>query len=214
MPNSQRKRVVAVFGATGGTGRHILDLASGRGLLVRTLARSADRLRGREGVAVVSGDVLDPGAVRETLRGADYAVSVLGVTGARRDDRTLSAGTGNIIDAMRGHGIDRFVCVTGFGLGDSRMLAAPLFRFVILPLLARAYADKERQEEQVRRSGLGWTVVRPTHLTDARPRGRVRHITDRSRWYDAVSRADVAEFIMDQLDDDRFRQRSVSIGAW
>jgi uncharacterized protein YbjT (DUF2867 family) len=81
---------------------------------------------------------------------------------------------------------------------------------VIFPLLLRhVYADKDRQEAIVRKSGLDWTLVRPAVLNDKPARGAVRALTDLAGFHGGtISRADVATFVLDQIRNDAHLHRS------
>jgi uncharacterized protein YbjT (DUF2867 family) len=77
-------------------------------------------------------------------------------------------------------------------------------RLVVLPdgLLGRVYADKDLQERIIRRSRLDWTIVRPTILTNGPRTGTYRVLVDPPDWTSGfISRADVADFLVAQIDD-------------
>ena len=73
----------------------------------------------------------------------------------------------------------------------------------ILPLY---YWDKFRQEHVVRESDLDWVIVRPAVLTNGPKRGRYRHGPRVGSWLltRRVSRADVADFMLEQLTSDTY----------
>jgi uncharacterized protein YbjT (DUF2867 family) len=77
---------------------------------------------------------------------------------------------------------------------------------MLFPLiLQRIYDDKSAQEEIIRASGLDWTLVRPGILTNNVPTGRYRILTDTRSWRGGfVSRADVTDFLVRQISDDRY----------
>ena len=82
------------------------------------------------------------------------------------------------------------------GAGDSAGHGGFVFDNLIFPLLLRkVYADKDRQEEIVRDSGLDWVLVRPSVLNDKSGRGTIRALTDLSDFHGgSISREDVATF--------------------
>jgi uncharacterized protein YbjT (DUF2867 family) len=81
-------------------------------------------------------------------------------------------------------------------------------------MLRKVYADKDRQEAIIRESGLDWTIVRPAVLNDRPARGSVRALTDLSGFQGGrIAREDVAAFILDELDDVRWRGKAPLI-AW
>jgi uncharacterized protein YbjT (DUF2867 family) len=96
------------------------------------------------------------------------------------------------------------------GAGNSLGHGGFVFDNLIFPLLLRkVYADKDRQEEIVRDSGLDWVLVRPSVLNDKSGRGTVRALTDLSDVHGgSISREDVAMFALDQLRGDTWLHRS------
>lgn len=207
---------VLLIGATGPQGQEIVRAAGRAGIDLRALARNPARLDGL-GIPAVRGDVLDPASLRGAMAGIDTVVSVLGTPLILRGPVTLlSQGTRNIVAAMKAGGAGRLICVTGMGAGDSRGHGGFVYDRVILPLLlGRIYADKDRQEEVVRTSGLDWTLVRPAMLKDGPGRGLWREITD---WrgaarMTAIDRADVAAFIVAELAAHRHGGQTVNL-SW
>jgi putative NADH-flavin reductase len=107
-----------------------------------------------------------------------------------------------LVDAMENSPVKRLICVTGFGAGDSRGYGGLLYSAALCLFLGRVYADKDLQERIIRRSRLDWTIVRPTILTNG-PRTRsYRVLVDpRDSTSGFISRADVADFLVKQIDD-------------
>src|SRR5215213_6092175 len=176
---------------------------------------------------VVVGDAFDSGQVREAVAGNEAVV--ISVLGSRQPSNPLrphspgdpngpaSAGSGNIIAAMKEHGLRRFVCQTAWGVGESKEgagFAGSFFMKVLVPLLLRdEYAEKEAQEKLLRESDLEWIIVRPMILTNGPWTNEYRVGLDLKpgrRPY--ISRADVADFLMKQLADDKFVHKTPAIG--
>src|SRR5579872_1381313 len=187
---------LALLGATGGIGGHVLAWALDAGHTVQALARRPGALPPAAGLAVTSGDALDAGAVAEVIGDAEAVVSALGPRGARSPD-LLAGAAANIVAGMEKTGARRLICVSAAGAfitGDPHMN-----RLVktILPLaFAKPFADTRRMEDVVGRSGLDWTMVRATRLTNGPATGTYRVGPDfppRGGW--KISRADVARFI-------------------
>ena len=110
---------------------------------------------------------------------------------------------------MEARAVRRLICVTGFGAGDSRGRGGLLYNGALCLFLGRIYADKDAQEWIIRRSRLDWTIVRPTILTDGRPTGAYRVLVDARDWRSGfISRADVAEFLVRQIDDNAFLHKT------
>ena len=189
-----------VIGATGPTSRQVLLAAAGRGVATRSMARRPEALEGvKEAGEAVRGDVLLPATLGPACAGVSAVVSVLGSKPTLGPDTMLSTGTANLVRACRDAGVGRLVVVTGMGAGDSRGHGGWLYDRLLLPLLLRqVYADKDRQEQLLRSSGLDWTIVRPAFLTDGPRTGTCRVVTDltpKTR-LTRVSRADVADYLV------------------
>jgi uncharacterized protein YbjT (DUF2867 family) len=196
-----------VLGATGGTGQLIVSQALARGYDVAVLVRSAEKTRDLDGVERIVGDARDERILRQALQGRDAVISALGTPASPfREVTLLSTATRALVGAMKAEQVSRLVCITGLGAGDSAGHGGFLFDKLIFPLLLRkVYADKNRQESIVRASGLDWVLVRPSVLNNQPGRGRHRALTDLSDFHGGtISRADVAQFVLDQ----------VSTGSW
>jgi uncharacterized protein YbjT (DUF2867 family) len=204
---------IALFGATGGTGMQVLEQALDQGHRVSALVRQPDKLGSRQSdITVIDGDVLDQARVDACIEGADAVVCVLGSHGGIGGREPIEArGTARIIDAMQRLGVHRLVAVTSLGVGDSVDQVPGFFRVLMKLTLKRIMEAKEEQERLIRDSGLDWTVVRPGGLTDGPKTGDYRFGTDKSIKATRVSRADVADFVLRQLTDERWVRQAPAI---
>ncbi len=191
---------IALFGATGGTGRQVLAQALEQGHGVRALVRDPAKLVEQAGLTCIVGDVLDPGATRHCVEGAEAVICVLGSRHGGREP-VEAVGTGLILEAMQSLGVRRLIAVTSMGVGDSRAQINPLFRAIMDLTLKPIMQAKEEQERLIKASGLDWTIVRPGGLTDGPRTGGYRAGLERSIRGGRISRADVAEFVLKQLTD-------------
>ncbi len=200
-------RTLALFGATGRTGRHVLAQALEVGHSVRALARRPEALDAHERLTVVAGDVRDRDAVRETVRGSDAVVSVFGqVKGSPPSLQT--EGTQAIVDAMAEQGIRRIMSLSGGGLPaeehDQPKVPDRIIRWLLRRLSPAVLDDAIGHLAVLRASGLDWTVVRGPRLTDAPATGSYRVGWVGVNASTQIARADLARFILTQLDDDTF----------
>jgi putative NADH-flavin reductase len=206
---------IAVFGATGRTGRPLLEQALNRGHEVVAFVRDAAGLpasiRDDDRVTVVEGDAHTGKDVDSAIAGdgdpVDAVVSVLGQTADGPDDLLTEAGR-HVLAAMDEYGVERFVTLVGAGVredGESVALGGKVMG-TLLKLLARSVLeDAEAHVELVRASDTGWTVVRAPRLTEEEHTGEFRHGTDLSLGMRATAaRANVAAFILDCLEADRY----------
>lgn len=172
---------VLVAGASGRTGRELLDELRGTDLRVRALTRSAgttgtlERLGADE---MVVGDLLRrPDADRAIADRADghavdavlCAVGTRPAPGALVGDPVDGAGVINLIRAASQAGVERFVLESSIGVGDSVGAMPRPVRLPLGPLLDA----KDRAEARLRESGMAYTVLRPGRLTNDPPSGDV-----------------------------------------
>jgi putative NADH-flavin reductase len=200
---------IALFGATGGTGRQVLDQALAQGHAVSALVRDPSKLAERTGLTLVVGDVLDQTATTRCVQGVDAVICVLGSHGSREPIEAL--GTRVILDAMRDTGVRRLIAVTSLGVGDSREQINWAFRVIMDLTLKPIMMAKEEQERLIKASGLDWTIVRPGGLTDGPRTGAYRFGRDRSIKGGRISRADVADFVLRQLTDPAFIHQTPAV---
>lgn len=206
-PSGKPARVLIV-GATGGTGRALVAQALERGFVVSAFVRDPAAL-GIEHprLQVVRGNVLDEASIDRAMAGQDAVLSALGHKRYFGPTRILSAGTRNLLRAMERHGVRRFVCETTIGIGDSAARLGLYYTLFVIPVILPFYFwDKTRQERLIAASGTDWVIVRPGALTNGQKRGAYRHGARIGSllWTVRISRADVADFMLNQLTDDRY----------
>jgi uncharacterized protein YbjT (DUF2867 family) len=199
---------VLIVGATGGTGRQLVTQALERGYAVTALVRDPSRLQvDHPQLTVIQGDVLDGDSVVAAMRGQEAVLSALGHRRYFSPTRILSEGTRNILRAMESHGVPRLVCETSLGIGDSAGRMGLYYTFFVIPVILPLYFwDKARQERLIAASNVEWVIVRPGVLTNGDKRGRSRHgrHVGNFLWTVRVSRADVADFMLNQLAEDSY----------
>lgn len=199
-------KTLALFGATGRTGRHLLQQALERGYNVRVLARDPGKLAVQsERLVVVRGNLKDAACVEEVITGADAVLSVLGPT-SNEPTFEISRGTADIMSTMKRQGVKRLIISAGAGVGDPGDTPKLFNKLINVALKATArnvYEDMLKTVDQVRGSGLEWTVVRVPRLTDGPKSGQVRVGMVGKGTGATLSRADMAEFMLKQVNDNR-----------
>ncbi len=201
-----------VFGATGGTGRALLDQGVAQGHQVTAFVRNPAALAARPGLIIVEGDVTDAAAVSRTVAGHEAVLSALGPRGGQYG--VLPGGVQNIVEAMRQAGVRRLIHVSSFGVGDSRAQMGWVARQIVVPLfLRKALDEKEIEEGIIRASDLDWIIARPGGLEDGPRTGVYRCITDPHEkvGQPRIARADVADFMLQNLAEARFVRRAVGL---
>ncbi|WP_019506199.1 NAD(P)-dependent oxidoreductase [Pleurocapsa sp. PCC 7319] len=201
---------VLICGATGNIGRLTVAKALKSGHEVTAFTRSPQKLDNQNHLHKAQGDVMDVTSIQAAMAEQEAVVITFG---APLNWSTLTSvpdlctvGTRNIIKAMEQHEVKRLVCMTGIGAGDSKGHGRFIFDNLILPImLGRIYVDKNRQEQEVMQSDLDWTIVRPTELTDEPESGDYRVLVNlEGKKAKTISRADVADFLVQQIDSDRY----------
>jgi putative NADH-flavin reductase len=204
---------LAILGATGGTGLHIVQKAIEKGHAVTAFVRSADRLKPfSERISVRLGNLLDIEELAEGIKGHDAVLSGFGprLPIAEADRDLLHRFSLSLTGAMHRAQVTRVVVEsTAFLFKDSLM--PPTY------LLGRLFfsgvvADATAMERVFADSGLDWTIVRPPQLTDAAFTGKYRereaHLP---RFGFKISRADVADCFVKLAESHRYSQRVVGI---
>lgn len=201
-------RHVLIVGATGGTGRQLVAQALERGHVVTAFVRRPSRLQVEHPqLTVLEGDVRDYACVEAAVRGQEAVLSALGHKRFFYPTRILSEGTRNILRAMETHSVRRFVCETSLGIGDSAGRMGLYYTLFVIPvILPFYYWDKTRQERIIAASDAEWVIVRPGVLTSSEKRGSYRHGHHVGSFLSIVrvSRADVAEFMLNQVASDTY----------
>lgn len=215
--SAQRPNRILIIGSTGGTGRRLVEQALERGYDVTAMARDPAKL-GIEHpqLNVVPGDVLDYESVTAAMQGQDAVLSALGHKRFFFPTRILSDGTQNVLNAMQDNGVKRFVCETSLGIGDTLGRMGLLYTLFVIPFILPFYFyDKTRQERLIAKSNLDWIIVRPGALNNSAKRGVRHHGSNVGNFITGarISRADVADFMLDQLESGDYVGKSPGI-SW
>ena len=201
---------VLVIGASKGIGREVVVQALSAGHDVRAFARTADRIDiSSSALEAWRGNALERDDVSKALEGTDAVIQALGVDIGPKTVlgpvSLFSQSTQVLLSAMQDAGVNRLISVTGFGAGDSRARLGCVQGIGFRLFLGRAYDDKDVQEGLIRESGLDWIIARPVILTQGSHSGRYKVLVDRKDWRNGlISRADVADFLVRQIDDDSY----------
>lgn len=204
---------LTIFGATGGTGRQLVEQSLAAGHEVTALARTPAKLNIQHPkLTIVQGDILNAEQVTTAVTSADAVLSALGITNENLDG-VLPRGMKNILQAMKTHGVKRVVVVSSLGVGNSRDQIPLAFRIAIqtIPMLKKSLRELGEMEKVLQQSDVEWIVVRPGRLTDEAATGNYITGTDRKIKPGPISRADVAAFMLKQLTDDTFLRQAPAI---
>lgn len=213
---------LTVFGATGGTGKVIVERALGAGHDVVAYARNPEKLVVRhERLRVVKGELSDVAAIEHAVQDAHAVICVLTprIWGESKD-LPLASGTRNILAAMQKSNVRRIVYGWGPNIvrpGNTwNALFATMFALFDLLPATRAFMEESiRVGEAIRNSDREWTTVCVVMPNDGAASGRVKVRTvtgEGEKGRMSISRADVAEFMLDQVEDRTYLRQELMIG--
>lgn len=196
---------ILIFGATGTIGQQLVIQGLEQHHTVTAFARNPDKLKiSHQQLSLVQGDVLQKEEVSKTMNKQD---AVLIALGAGSKGTVRSAGTRNIMHAMEEAAVHRLICLSTLGAGDSRENLNLFWKYVMFGFFLRqAYNDHLQQESLIQKSSLEWTIVRPGAFIDGALTGQYRHgFPPNAKDLELkISRADVADFMLKQLDDNSY----------
>ena len=206
---------VVVFGASGQTGRLLIERAVASGHLVTAFVRDRAHLNAlRDPVHVVPGDALDSASVDRAVAGQQAILVALGTAARRRSPQVLPQGIRHILDAMEKHGVRRIVVLSAAGAlhEPTGSIVGSLGLILARAFLPGVYREHRAMLEELRTRNLDWIAVRPVILTNGPWTGRYRVAAEGiPRGGYRVSRADVADFMIRQLTSDEFVRKMPAI---
>jgi len=191
---------LGIFGATGGTGRHLVEQALAGGHTVTVLVRNPATFPVQhEHLTVLQGDVRDLARVEATVVGQDAVLSALG-TNQKGSVSLCTDGVQHILAAMTQYSVRRLLVVSAYGAAESHH--CDLYNLLLWTSLKEKMVDKERMEKVITQSDVDWTLVRPSFLTHGSRTGQYRSGSDlRMHVTSHIPRADVADFMLHHLTD-------------
>lgn len=208
---------VTVFGATGKIGRLVVADLLSAGHEVTAYVRNPDKVNLADPrLSIVTGELSDAARVRESVSGAGAVVSALGPSMNRSTKGTpVSNGTKNIVAAMEAENVGRFIGLATPSVPDERdrlTLKARVLPKIAGLLFPNALREIVGMTTAVTQSNLDWTIARITSPNDKKPKGTVRAgFLGRDEVGSAMSRADIAAFLVAQLTDETFSRAAPAI---
>ena len=209
---------IAIFGATGPTGRLLTDQSLSEGHDVTAFIRDASAIStAHPRLRLAVGDVRDMDAVSAAVQGNEVVLSTLGTAFTRAPVDVYSAGGRNILSAMRSHGVRRLACVTSSALESGASTGSWFVDKIMQPLVVKTigrtvYADMHRLEALLPASDVCWTVLRPSGLCET-PEVTDYLVGARHLPYLFTSRADLADALLRQATDDTWAYQTVAVST-
>ena len=193
---------IAVLGASAGIGLQCVRLALQKGHEVVALSRRVVPIPDHAQLIRVQGSATDARAVRRAVEGAEAVLVTLGVK-SPLPTTVFSDSSRILLQVLKEIGSSpTLIVLTGFGTGDSGSYNSFPIKILFTLLLKQVYVDKERQEGLIAAGYPRWEMVRPGRLTNGSMTGRYRVLDTlvEGMKVGAISRADVAQFLVDQAE--------------
>ena len=209
---------ILVVGASQGTGALAVKAALAKGHSVTAFSRTPSKLDvSHPALTKLAGDFHDAASVRGAVAGHDAVIicaspSSLGAIKDKPD--YFSRGTRYCIDAMKELGVKRLVVLTAHGVGETKRAASWFQRtFLIDRLLKGFFLDHDVQERMTKESGLDFVIARPTRLTNGPAKGKYVRTEEIVSVPGSISRADVADFLVEACEDAKWIGKGVQLGG-
>lgn len=213
---------ILILGATGRTGKLILEEALNQGYLVNCLVREPEKIKkNQDNLKILKGTPEHIPDLENALKDCDILISALNIS--RKTDfpwsklRTpitlMSDVMRNIVSLSNKHKIKRIVVCSAWGVAETEKNIPFWFRWLVKKSnIGIAYKDHERQENELKNSKLDWTVVRPTGLTNFKNDKKIiESYNNRPKPKLTISRKNVAKFMVNSLKRDDLIGRMIVI---
>ncbi|HZI52721.1 MAG TPA: SDR family oxidoreductase [Chitinophagaceae bacterium] len=205
---------ILIFGASGATGHELVKQALTSDHLITAFVRDPSKLNLKnKNLEIVQGDVKDYASVENAIKGHDAVLSALGVSKPLKNDPVVIEGVKNILLAMEKLNIMRFVYLSFLAVGQGRNDAGFLIKHVISRIVHNEIEDHQEKEALIKASNREWTIIHPPKLTNGVKKGvyRIGEDLKSTSFFPTLSRADLADFMIKQLNDNRFLRKTVRI---
>jgi putative NADH-flavin reductase len=196
---------IAVIGGSGKAGQYLINELVNRGFEIRALVRNPGKLAVKNPLLTkVQGDVRNYEDVVNLIAGCDAVLSTLGQP--KKETPVFSNAIQNIIKAMNGAGLKRYIAITGLTIdvpGDRKSGRTKMLSWFMRTSFPAIIRDKQLEYSLLDQSDLNWTLFRLPMIELSCPAGDVK-----VNLYDCpgkmISASDLARFIVDQLTGDNY----------
>lgn len=205
---------ILIYGASGASGHELVKQALALGHNVTAFVRKPSKLKIKhDKLKVIQGDVINYQLVEDAVKGQDAVLSALGASSAFKFDQSVVDGVNNIIKAMETNGVRRFIYMSFVGVKESRKTAGFVIKYIAPKLLSTEIAGHEAREKMIKESPLNWTIVRAPTLTNGKHIAQFRSGEDITTkgFTVMISRADVVDFMLQQLTHNNFLRKTPSV---
>src|SRR5450759_332909 len=203
---------ILLIGATGSTGQEILPRLLAAGHSVTALVRRPEAITTKhEHLVVMPGGVRDPDLVASAVQGQDAVICAFGPRALGKDD-IQEVLMRNLVAAMTKRGVKRLVNLSAWGAQDTQKSISLMQVILQKVILRNIFADKRRGEKLLFASALDYVNVCPGRLLNEPARGGVKASADGAGIKHRMTRADLAQWMVEQLTSDTWVRKSPIIG--
>ncbi len=203
---------IVILGATGPTGRILVEQALNEGHRVTAWVRDKTKLPVRnELLQIQEINILDESALSAALSGQDAVLSALG-SGRDLHSDIISRTMPVLIRAMDRVKCRRLIFISSFGVGETKKQASFFSKLIFRLLLKDILNDKFKSDQMLRASDLDYTLVYPTSMTNGKKTNKYQvGTTVKISFLPRISRADVAGFMLKELKENKFIRQTAII---
>ncbi|ERN09095.1 hypothetical protein AMTRI_Chr03g48140 [Amborella trichopoda] len=198
---------VFVAGATGMTGKKIVDQLLSKGFQVRAGVRDVESakssLSSNQNIQIVKADVTE--GSEKLAEAIGDAEAVICATGFRPSLDLFAPwkvdnfGTVNLVDACRTVGVNRFILVSSILVNGAAMGQILNPAYIVLNIFGLTLIAKLQAEKYIRSSGINFTIIRPGGLRNDPPSGSIAMESEDTLFEGSISREQVAEVAVEAL---------------
>lgn len=203
---------IAILGSTGLVGNVLLRKALEKGYQVKTLVRNPDKLGDfRNRVEFITGDAFRTEDLEKTISGTEAVISTLPPDLKTKEPEKYAGRIENLLSVMGKNKVKRLIHIGGaaHGGGENEKWSTGrrMLRFFLGLLWKPVLIAKEMEWDVLKKSDIGWTLVRPPGITKGRPRGNVR-ADEKNLAGTRIDVEDLAGFILEQIGSDEWIRKA------
>jgi uncharacterized protein YbjT (DUF2867 family) len=211
---------ILLLGATGRTGKKLIEEALRKGHEIAAIARNPERLKDFK-IEIIPGTPYDYETMERAMSGCEAVINTLNVS--RKSDNPwaalaapvdmISRSAANALKAMGKYGLKRFVTLSTIGAGRSWKTTPAILKFVVsISNLKFAFQDHSRQEEMLENSDVDYTICRAPILTDKKGEtGAVATAEGEKPASKVLSRNSAAEFFLNIIENNEYIREIVTL---
>lgn len=211
---------ILLLGATGRTGKQIIEEAIKRGHKISAIARDPEKLKDYD-IEIIQGTPYDYITIEKAITGCEAVINTLNVS--RKSDNPwarlaapkdmISKAASNSIKAMEKVGIKRFVALSTIGAGRSWQNSPGILKIIVsISNLKFAFKDHGKQEEILEKSAIEYTICRaPMLSSEINDTGAVATQEGKKPANRVLSRNSAAEFFLNIIENHEHIRETISL---